>query len=142
MILAAATTPLASASSVVRLSLHILAACIWLGGQIVVAGLLPTIRSLGEEAPRQVARAFGRLSWPAFWLLVLTGFWNYAAVHGSTQSTSWNVAFGVKMVMVVLAGVGVFLHTRATSARARGVFAGVGALATLLAMVLGVLIAG
>lgn len=135
-------TQLASASEVVRLSLHVLAACVWLGGQIIVAGLLPTIRSLGDDAPRKIAQAFGRLSWPAFWLLVLTGFWNYAAVHGSTQSSSWNAAFGAKMVMVAVAGIGVFMHTRATTARTRGIFAGVGALATLVAMVLGVLIAG
>jgi putative copper export protein len=144
MILAAATatTQLASASTVVRLSLHILAACVWLGGQIVVAGLLPTIRSLGEEAPRKVAQAFGRLSWPAFWLLILTGFWNYAAVHGSSQSSSWNAAFGAKMVMVVAAGVGIFLHARAKTPRARGIYAGIGTLATLIAMVLGILITG
>lgn len=144
MIAAAVTavTPLASASAVVRLSLHILAACIWLGGQIVVAGLLPTLRTLGDDAPRKIARAFGRLSWPAFWLLVLTGFWNYAAVHGSTQSSSWNAAFGIKMVMVIAAGVGVFVHTRASTPRARGIFAGIGTTATLAAMVLGVLISG
>jgi putative copper export protein len=138
----ATTTQLASASAVVRLSLHILAACVWLGGQIVVAGLLPTIRTLGDDAPRKVAQAFGRLSWPAFWLLILTGFWNYAAVHGSTQSSSWNAAFGIKMLMVVAAGVGMFLHTRAKTAQARGVFAGIGTMATLIAMVLGILISG
>ena len=140
MILAA--SQLASTSTLVRLSLHVLAACVWVGGQIVLAGLLPTLRSLGDEAPRKVAQAFGRLSWPAFWLLVLTGFWNYAAVHGSTQSSSWNAAFAIKMIMVVAAGVGAFLHTRATTPRARGIFAGVGMLATLIAMVLGILITG
>lgn len=138
----ATTLHLASASTVVRLSLHILAACVWLGGQIVVAGLLPTVRSLGDDAPRKVAQAFGRLSWPAFWLLILTGFWNYAAVHGNTMSSSWNTAFGIKMLAVVVAGVGTFMHTRATSARAKGAYAGIGMLATLAAMVLGVALAG
>lgn len=138
----ATTTHLASASTLVRLSLHVLAACVWVGGQIVLAGLVPTLRSLGPEAPRKVAQAFGRLSWPAFWILILTGFWNYAAVHGSTQSSSWNAAFGVKMLMVVAAGVGAFLHTRATTPKARGIFAGIGMLATVIAMVLGVLITG
>jgi len=138
----AATTQLASASTIVRLSLHVLAACVWLGGQIVVAGLLPTVRTLGEDAPRKIAVAFGRLSWPAFWLLILTGFWNYAAVHGSTQSSSWNAAFGAKMLMVTVAGVGAFLHTRATTAQMRGITAGLGSLATLIAMVLGVAISG
>ncbi len=138
----ATATALASPATLIRLSLHVLAACVWVGGQIVLAGLVPTLRTLGDEAPRKVAQAFGRLSWPAFWLLILTGFWNYAAVHGSTQSSSWNAAFGVKMLMVVVAGVGAFLHTRATSAKARGIFAGLGTLATLVAMVLGILIAG
>jgi putative copper export protein len=136
------TLHLASTSTVIRVSLHVLAACVWIGGQIVVAGLLPTVRSLGDDAPRKVAQAFGRLSWPAFWLLILTGFWNYAAVHGTTMSSSWNTAFGIKMVAVVVAGVGTFLHTRAATARAKGMYAGIGMLATLAAMVLGVALAG
>ncbi len=138
----ATTLHLASTSTIIRLSLHILAACVWLGGQIVVAGLLPTIRSFGDDAPRKVANAFGRLSWPAYWVLILTGFWNYAAVHGDTMSSSWNTAFGIKMLCVVVAGVGTYLHTKAATPRARGVFAGVGTLATLLAMILGVALAG
>ncbi len=133
---------LASPSTLIRLSLHVLAACVWVGGQIVLAGLVPTLRTLGDEAPRKVAQAFGRLSWPAYWLLIITGFWNYVAVHGSSQSSSWNAAFGIKMLMVVVAGLGAFLHTRATTAASRGVFAGIGTLATLAAMVLGVLLAG
>ena len=139
---ATTTLQLASTSTIIRLSLHVLAACVWLGGQIVVAGLLPTIRTLGDEAPRKIAQAFGRLSWPAFWLLVLTGFWNYAAVHGDTMSSSWNTAFGIKMLCVILAGAGTFMHTRAATPRARGIFAGVGTVATLAALILGIALAG
>ncbi|MBW4030165.1 MAG: hypothetical protein HIU57_05735 [Acidobacteria bacterium] len=133
---------LASAPTVVRLSLHVLGASVWLGGQLVVAGLLPTLRSMGEDAPRKVAAAFARVSWPAFWLLVITGLWNYAAVHGASQSSAWNAVFLIKMLCVVAAGIGAYLHTRATTPRRRGVFAGVGALATVAAMVLGVALAG
>jgi putative copper export protein len=139
---ATTTLQLASTSTIIRLSLHVLAACVWLGGQIVVAGLLPTIRTLGDEAPRKIAQAFGRLSWPAFWLLVLTGFWNYAAVHGDTMSSAWNTAFGIKMLCVILAGAGTFMHTRAATPRARGIFAGVGTVATLAALILGIALAG
>jgi putative copper export protein len=138
----ATTLHLASTSTTIRLSLHVLAACVWLGGQIVVAGLLPTVRSFGADAPRKVAQAFGRLSWPAFWVLILTGFWNYAAVHGNTMSSSWNTAFGIKMLCVVAAGVGTFMHTKATTPRARGIYAGLGTLATMLALILGVALAG
>jgi uncharacterized membrane protein len=136
------TLHLASLSSVIRLSLHVLAACVWLGGQLVLAGLLPTIRSFGDEAPRRVARAFGRLSWPAYWLLLLTGFWNYAAVHGAGATSAWNTVFALKMLCVVVAGVGILLHARASSPRARGMFAGIGTLATMLALVMGVALAG
>ena len=133
---------LADSVTIVRLSLHVAAAAVWVGGQFVLAGLVPTIRGFGEDAPRAVARAFGRLSWPAFWLLVITGFWNYAAISASSATSSWNVIFAVKMVCVVVSGVGAYLHTKATNARARGMWAGIGALGSIAALVLGVAIAG
>ncbi len=133
---------LASTSTAIRLSLHVLAAAVWVGGQFVMAGLVPTLRSLGDDAPRRAAQRFGRLSWPAFWLLVITGFWNYAAVHGAQTTSSWSTAFALKMGAVVLSGVGAWLHTRATTPRSRGMWAGIGALASVLALILGVLLAG
>ena len=126
----------------VRLSLHVAAAAVWVGGQFVLAGLVPTIRGFGDDAPRAVARAFGRLSWPAFWLLVVTGFWNYAAMDASSATGSWNSVFVIKMACVVVSGVGAYLHTKATNARARGMFAGIGALGSIAALVLGVALAG
>ena len=133
---------LASALSVTRLSLHVLAATVWVGGQFVVLGLLPTVRTFGEDAPRKIAQAFGRISWPAFWLLVATGVWSYLAIHHSHASASWNAVFGIKMLCVVVAGVGTYLHTKASSPKRRGMFAGIGALGSILALILGVAIAG
>lgn len=133
---------LANAWTIVRLSLHVLGATVWVGGQIVLAGLVVTLRGLSAEAPGKVARAFARLSWPAFALLIATGVWNYVAVNPVHATPSWHAAFGIKMACVVVSGLGVFLHTRATTPRARGVFAGVGMLGTLAALVLGVAIAG
>ena len=52
----------------VRLSLHILAVCIWIGGQLVVAAAVPVLREVGADAPRLVARRFGQVAWPAFGL--------------------------------------------------------------------------
>ena len=125
-----------------RLSLHVLAATVWVGGQFVVLGLLPTVRTFGEDAPRKIAQAFGRISWPAFWLLVATGVWSYLAIHHSHASASWNAVFGIKMLCVVVAGVGTYLHTKASSPKRRGMFAGIGALGSILALILGVAIAG
>ena len=83
----------------------------WVGGQITIAGLVPTARSLGEGAPKALARAFGRLQWPAYAVLVVTGLWNVSAVHAG-QPRSWVVVLVVKIVVVALAGLAAFLHSR------------------------------
>jgi putative copper export protein len=140
--LLAEQTSLANSVAIVRLSLHVLAASVWVGGQFVLAGLLPTVRGLGDTAPRQVANAFAKLSWPAFWVLVATGFWNYAAVSPSHATYSWKAVFMVKMVCVLLAGVGTVVHARATAPKTKGIFAGIASLASVAALVLGVALAG
>jgi putative copper export protein len=132
---------LANAWTIVRLSLHVLGACVWVGGQLVLAGLVVTLRGISHDAPGKVAKAFARFTWPAFGLLIVTGVWN-VAVAGSHATPSWNMAFGIKMFCVIIAGLGAFMHTRAASPKAKGIFAGVGMLGTITAMVLGVALAG
>lgn len=133
---------LGDALTVTRLTLHVLAATVWVGGQLVLAGLVPTVRKLGVEATRTVAQAFGRLSWPAYWLLVATGIWNYLAIDHRIATSSWNGAFGIKMLAVAVSGLGAYLHTKASSPRARGIFAGLGTLGSIAALALGVALAG
>jgi putative copper export protein len=125
-----------------RLILHVLAATVWVGGQFTVAGLLPTVRSLGEDAPKQVARALGRLLWPAYAVLVVTGFWNIGALTVDHASTAWKTVLIVKIVVVAVAGVAVFLHQRATSKGALAAWGAIGALASVGALCLGVFLAG
>ena len=125
-----------------RLILHVLAATIWVGGQFTVAGLLPTIRTFGDGAPKRVARAFGRLLWPAYALLVITGFWNISALTVKDASAAWKTVLMVKIAVVVVAGVAVFLHQRAESPKAKGIWGAVGALASVAALCLGVFLAG
>ncbi len=125
-----------------RLILHVLAATVWVGGQFTVAGLLPTIRSLGEEAPKKVAQAFGRLLWPAYGVLVITGFWNISSLTVKDASSAWKTVLIVKIVVVAVAGVAVFLHQRATTKRATAVWGAVGAIASVAALCLGVFLAG
>jgi putative copper export protein len=132
---------LADATSTVRLSLHILAAAVWVGGQFVVAGLLPTIRSLGSDAPRRVARAFARLQWPAYAILLATGAWNVAAVQ-SGQPSAWEAVLGAKIAVVVIAGIGAFLHQRSKSRAGLAAWGAMTSLASIAAVVLGVLLAG
>ncbi len=133
---------LADAWTIVRLSLHVLGACVWVGGQLVLAGLVVTVQGISHDAPGKVAKAFAKFSWPAYWLLIVTGVWNFYAAGPSSATTSWNVVFGVKMLCVVVSGLGAFLHTKATSPKARGVYAGVGMIGTIAALGLGVALAG
>ncbi len=132
---------LASALDGIRVSLHVLAATVWVGGQITMAGLVPAARSLGEGAPRVLARAFGRIQWPAYAVLVVTGFWNVSAVRAG-QPHAWQVVLGVKIVVVALAGVSAYLHTRASTTRGLAVWGAVASLSSLAALVMGVFLAG
>lgn len=125
----------------VRLSLHVLAAALWVGGQLTVAGLLPTVRRLGDDAPRRTANAFARLSWPAYAVLIATGVWNVATIADG-QSTAWQVLLGVKVGVVVAAGLGAWLHARAKQKKWLGIWGGVTGLASVAALVMGVFLAG
>ena len=71
---------LAPALDTIRLTLHVLAATVWVGGQIVMTGLVGPARGLGPDAPKTLARAFARLAWPAYLVLLVTGVWNITAV--------------------------------------------------------------
>ena len=70
---------LAPGLDTLRLTLHVLAASVWVGGQIVMMGLVGPARSYGPEVPAGLARAFARLAWPAYAVLVITGFIYVAA---------------------------------------------------------------
>ncbi len=93
-----------------RLFLHVLAASVWVGGQIVLAGLVPTVRTLGEDAPGLVARAYQRIAWPAFGLVVLTGLWNLMVIPLNDLPHPW---VELHVLAVVLSGLGAFVHQQA-----------------------------
>ena len=133
---------LASGVDTVRLTLHVLAASVWVGGQLVMMGLVGPARGLGGDAPKVLARAFARLAWPAYLVLVLTGFWNISTFTWSQQSTAWKTVLIVKIVVVALAGLGAFLHQRATSKAQLALWGSVAGTASVAALVMGILLAG
>ena len=137
-----ATASLTPALDTVRLTLHVLAAAVWVGGQIVMTGLVGPARSLGGDATKTLARAFARMAWPAFLVLILTGIWNITAVHASSATSAWKAVLMAKIVIVLIAGVAVGLHQRATSKAQLAVWGSVGGLASVTALVMGILLAG
>jgi putative copper export protein len=132
---------LSTAVDGVRLSLHVLAATIWVGGQFTLGGLVPTARRLGSDAPKQLARAFSRLMWPAYVVLLATGVWNVSATSKG-QPSSWKVVLGIKIAVVLISGLAAWLHGRASSKKGLAVWGGVTALSATTALVLGVFLAG
>ena len=127
----------------VRLFLHVLGATVWVGGQIVLAALVPALRRTGgHDATLAAARRFQLVAWPAFALLLATGVWNLFAVHAADQSSSYLTTLFVKLLLVAISGIGALGHTLFTrrSPALGGALAGVGLLAALGATFLGVLL--
>jgi putative copper export protein len=125
----------------VRLFVHVIAACVWVGGQLVLAGLVPVLRAHDPALPRVAARAFNRVAWPAYWVLVATGIWNIAAERAEAPS-GWDTVLAVKVVLVALSGVAAFLHTRASTTAGLAVWGALSGLSALSAVYVGILLAG
>jgi putative copper export protein len=127
---------------------HVLGACTWIGGQLVVAVLMPVTR--GE--PR-LARALGLrfqwVAWPAFALLVVTGVIQ-ALDDGITPTnllaTATGRTLGVKLLFVLLSGAAALAHSltpaRRRTPRLAAVLGGASLLCAIVAGLFGVVIAG
>ena len=127
----------------VRLFLHVLAATVWVGGQIVLAALVPVLRRFGTEVPRAAAGKFNQVAWMAFAVLVITGVWNIVAVRGQIgHDPGYKTTLIVKLVVVVASGVFAALHARAKSKAGLAIFGAATAITALAALFLGVLLAG
>jgi putative copper export protein len=124
----------------VRLGLHLLAAAIWVGGQLVLVALLPVLRRAGGDVPRAAARAWNRLAWPAFAVLVATGVWNLTEVALGDRDTDYQVTVLVKLLVVAVSGGAAAIHSLTRSRTVLAVTGAVGGVAALLAFGLGVLL--
>lgn len=124
-----------------RLFLHVLAATIWVGGQLTLAGLVPDLRALGPDAPRTVARRFNAIAWPAFAVLVVTGVWNVTSVSHPFDGR-FGTTLMVKLAVAALSGAAAWLHSHARSRSALAIWGAVSGLAALGALFLGVVLAG
>ncbi|MGZ4448412.1 MAG: hypothetical protein ACXVW1_13405 [Nocardioides sp.] len=123
-----------------RLFLHVLAATIWVGGQITLAALVPALRAAGTDVPKAAANAFNRVAWPAFAVLVVTGVWNVVASDDDSQAFQHTLM--LKYTLVLLSGVTAYVHARATSRRNMAVFGALTGIFALATLFVGIMLAG
>ena len=127
----------------IRLFLHVLAATVWVGGQLTLAALVPALRRFGAEVPQAAARRFNQVAWVAFGVLIVTGIWNVTAVsHQVSRNGDYRTTLIVKLIVVAISGVTAALHARSKGVAGRAVFGALTGISALLALFLGVLLAG
>jgi putative copper export protein len=104
----------------ILLWIHVLAACIWIGGQITLGMLIPLLR----EHPGLVtttARRFQWMAWSAFGALIVTGLANIRnAGIGLTDLTDTPTGrtLTVKLVFVAASGGAAAIHAFVMGPRA------------------------
>lgn len=132
--------------------LHIVAASIWIGGQITVAAVIPMLRDQRDLA-RRVGRRYQAVAWPAFAVLIITGLLNVANA-GLRWSQLFDSAAGrtlvIKLGLVALSGLAAGVHAVLQAPRRRdagrsvvgsALLGSVSLVAALLAALYGVAIA-
>lgn len=131
---------LSPTAATLRIFLHVVAATIWVGGQFALAGVVPSLRRAAPEATKVVANAFARLAWPAFAVLMVTGIWNLMEVDITSASNAYQATVLVKILLAVLAGVFVAIHSYGRTRLALALGGALGALCSFGALYLGILL--
>lgn len=121
----------------IRVFLHVLGASVWVGGQIVLAALVPTVRQFGDENTKKVANAFNRVAWPFFALTVITGIWHVFAIDLSARSNSYQVGLMLKLLIVAISGVSAYVHTVSVRKSMIAFWGAIGAIGSLAAVFMG-----
>ena len=99
-------------------AVHVLAACVWVGGTVaLVFAAVPVLRRAEGPARAEAMRALGRrwrpLGWGAMAVAILTGLWlaeDAGALHRESLDTRYDRILLVKAGLVVLLIVGSLVH--------------------------------
>jgi len=124
-----------------RIFLHLFGVAGWVGGQVLMVGLMPVLRSLGPDAPRAAARRFARVAWPCFGLAVATGLWSLAEVGLADRDSGYLVTLLVKLLLVGMSGAAAGAHATTRSPALRGITGGLGFLTAIGALLTGAMLA-
>ncbi|PRX95736.1 hypothetical protein [Allonocardiopsis opalescens] len=127
------------ALDIIRVFLHVLAATVWVGGQLTLVFLLPVLRR-HEGAPREAARRFNVVAWTAFAVLLVTGVWNLLAVGGFDVAEGYRRILEIKIAVVLLSGVAALLHMYVSSRRGKAIWGALSGLSAIGALLLGVML--
>lgn len=128
-----------------RLFIHLLSAAVWVGGQFVLAGVVPGLRALDvangtpSAATKAAANGFARVAWPAFGIAFATGIWNILAIEGSS-SLAYNMTLGLKLLLVVAAGGSAVVHGQTSKKPLLAATGAIGAITSVAVLFLGVLL--
>ena len=125
----------------IRLTLHVLAVTVWVGGQLTLAALVPLLREHGQDITKAAAQKFASVAWPAFAIAVITGGWNLMEVDFADAEGPYVVSLFVKILCVVASGVSVGVHQTTTNRTLKAIGGAGGLVFALLALVLGVTLA-
>ena len=131
---------LSPTSDTIRLFLHVLAATVWVGGQIVLADLVPRLRAAAPPTTRIAARAFGAVAWPSFLILFVTGMWSIVDIGLSEQTTDYQATVAVHVVLAVVAATSAAIHSLGRSKLALALGGAIGLLSSLGALFVGMLL--
>lgn len=123
-----------------RLFLHVLAASVWVGGQIVLGGLVPRLRAAHPESLKTAANGFARVAWPAYGVTVVTGIWNILDVSVSDTNTDYQVTLFVHVLLAVATAIFAAVHSLGRGKLALAIGGALGLLTGLGAMFVGLLL--
>ena len=133
--------------------LHVIAACVWIGGQVTIAAVIPLLRRERELAAR-VGRRYQLVAWTAYAVLAVTGVLNVGNAGlqwSSLLDTPAGRTLAVKLGFVALSGLAAATHAFLQAPRAAGrrsgavtssILGAVSLLAAVAAALYGVVIAG
>jgi putative copper export protein len=131
---------LSPSADTVRLSLHVIAASVWVGGQLVLGGIVPPLRRSHPDSLSTVANAYARVAWPALAVLVVTGMWSLVEVDLGNTTNAYQATVLLKIAVSVVSGVAAAVHQVGRTKVALAVGGAVGLLGALAAVFLGVLL--
>ena len=152
-------------ASTLRLFLHVLAATVWVGGQLTLGIVVSVLRPAPDDPDPEIARAriravaqrFQIAAWSAFAVLLATGVWNLIALHVGDQGGAWLATLLVKLFCVAGSGLAAAVHIFVAAPRVRaattaeqrrsaaafsGACEGISVLLAVAALFLGVLLRG